>query len=306
MISRGLDAPLIRFGTSSFSSKDWIGPFYPRGTPPRDFLPFYATRFDTVEIDATYYAIPSPAVVQTWSERTPPHFLFSAKFPREIVHGGSGREPDTARLLLPDATYRARDAFLEVMRLLGSRLGPLVLQFPFMSTRAFPHREVFWERLDRFLYDLPRDLDIAVEIRNADWFEASLFDICRSRRAALVLVDQGWMPHGDEVERLQDPVTSHFAYIRLLGDRQIIEAVTTSWGKEVLDRRPRLERWADLLARLLARDVPTLVYANNHYAGHAPATVLRLKEAFSKRAEERRSPETLDPARSPVSAPGAE
>ena len=306
MISRGLDASLIRFGTSSFSSKDWIGPFYPRGTAPRDFLRYYATRFDTVEIDATYYAIPSPAVVQTWTERTSPHFLFSAKFPREIVHGGAGRDPDPNRLLLPDATYRARDMFLEVMRLLGPRLGPLVLQFPFLSTRVFPHPEVFWERLDRFLYDLPRDLDIAVEIRNPDWFDAPVFQICRERRAALVLIDQGWMPHGDDVERLQDPVTSHFSYVRLLGDRHIIGSVTTSWGKEVLDRRPRLERWADLLARLLAREVPTLVYANNHYAGHAPATVERLKEAFRQRLPERRPSEALYPARSPVTAPGAE
>jgi len=306
MIARGSDASLIRFGTSSFSSKDWLGPFYPRGTAPRAFLPYYATRYDTVEIDATYYAIPSPAVVQSWCERTPTHFLFSAKFPREIVHGGTGREPDPARLLRPDATYRARDAFLEVMRLLGPRLGPLVLQFPFMSAQAFPHPEVFWERLERFLYDLPRDLDIAVEIRNPEWMDAPVFQICRANRAALVLIDQGWMPHGDEVERLQDPVTSHFAYVRLLGDRHLIEAVTTTWGKEVLDRRPRIERWADLLARLFAREVPTLVYANNHYAGHAPATVERLKEALRQRLEERRSLEGLDPARSPVTAPGTE
>lgn len=269
-------------------------------------MPFYATRFDTVEIDATYYAVPAPAVVQSWSERTPEHFLFSAKFPREIVHGGAGRDPDPNRLLLPDATYRARDMFLEVMRLLGPRLGPLVLQFPFLSTRAFPHPEVFWERLDRFLYDLPRDLDIAVEIRNPDWFDTPVFEICRARRAALVLIDQGWMPHGDEVERLQDPVTAHFSYVRLLGDRHLIEEVTTTWGKEVLDRRPRLERWANLLARLLAREVPTLVYANNHYAGHAPATVERLKEALRQRGQERRSPEGLEPARSPVTTPGTE
>ena len=306
MISRGLDPSCIRFGTSSFSSKDWIGPFYPRGTSPRDFLPFYATRFDTVEIDATYYAIPAPAIVESWSARTPPHFLFAAKFPREIVHGGMGPEPDPKRLLLPDTTYRARDAFLEVMRILGPRLGPLVLQFPFMSTHVFPHPEAFWERLDRFLYDLPRDLDIAVEIRNPDWIGAPVLQLCRDRRAALVLVDQSWMPHGDEVERDADPITAHFAYVRLLGDRHIIENVTTTWGKEVLDRRPRIDRWADLLARLMAREVPTFVYANNHYAGHAPATVERLKQAFRNKVEERRSPEEPEPARSPVTAPGTE
>jgi uncharacterized protein YecE (DUF72 family) len=305
MNSRGLNPSLIRFGTSSFSSKDWIGPFYPRGTSPRDFLPYYASRFDTVEIDATYYAIPVPRVVEAWAQRTPPGFLVAAKFPREIVNGGPGRTPDPEKLLLPDTTYRARDVFLEVMRTLGPRLGPLLLQFPFFNATAFPHPEVFQERLDRFLYDLPRDLHIAVEIRNREWLTEPLAQICRARQAALVLVDQGWMPHGDEVQRRLDPITAPFAYIRLLGDRPIIEAVTTTWGKEVLDRAPRLERWADLLARLLAREVPTLVYANNHYAGHAPATVERLRLAFLSRVEERRNADTLHPARSPVTSPGA-
>jgi uncharacterized protein YecE (DUF72 family) len=303
---RGVDVPLIRFGTSSFASKDWIGPFYPRGTAPRDFLAFYATRFDTVEIDATYYAVPSPAVVEGWKERTPPGFLISAKFPREIVHAGLGREPAPDRLLQPEHTDRARDAFLEVMRLLGPRLGPLVLQFPFFAADAFPHPEVFWERLERFLARLPPDLDIAVEIRNREWLGPSLVEMCRSHRAALVLVDQGWMPHGDEVERRFDPVTAEFAYVRLLGDREVIESVTTTWGKEVLDRSARLERWAGLLARLLARDVPTLVYANNHYAGHAPATVARLRQAFERAVHERRQTETHASAPSPVPSPGVE
>lgn len=306
MMVRGTEAPLIRFGTSSFACKDWVGPFYPSGTRAADYLPFYATRFDTVEIDATYYAVPLPHVVEQWKERTPEGFLISAKFPRQIVHAGPGRSPDPERLLLPEHTDRDRDAFLEVMRLLGPRLGTLLLQFPFFSAGAFPHAEAFWERLDRFLDRLPRDLHVAVEIRNREWLGRPLFQLCRDRGAALVLVDQGWMPHGDEVEKQEDPVTAPFSYVRLVGDREIIEAVTTSWGKVVLDRGARIDRWAELLARLVAREVPTLVYVNNHYAGHAPATVERLRQSFLHAVEERRKTETLDPARSPVTSPGLE
>src|SRR5206468_3839445 len=79
-------AGLVRFGTSSFSSEDWVGPFYPPGTAPGDFLRHYAHAFDTVEVDATYYAVPSARTVDGWVAKTPEGFLLAAKFPRSIVH----------------------------------------------------------------------------------------------------------------------------------------------------------------------------------------------------------------------------
>jgi uncharacterized protein YecE (DUF72 family) len=233
-----------------------------------------------VEIDASYYGVPVPRTVAAWAERTPESFLISAKFPREIVHGGEDRHPDPSRILDPDLTYAVRDEFLRVMAGLGPRLGPLVLQFPFFGSRAFPEPGVFLERLDRFLADLPPDLRVAVEVRDRGWIGPELAGVCRARGAALVLADIVGMPHGDEVEPRLDPVTAAFSYVRLIGDRHAIERVTTTWDREVLDHGPRLDRWGRLLARLLRRDVPTMVYVNNHYAGHAPATLERLRRAF--------------------------
>lgn len=270
----------VRFGTSSFSWEDWVGPFYPAGMKPGDFLRYYATQFDTVEVDATYYAIPAPRTVDGWAAKTPPNFQLAAKFPREIVHGGEGAKPDPARLLDPKATYTARDEFLDVMSRMGAKLGPLVLQFPFFSRAAFATPEPFFEKLDRFLADLPRPGAYTVEVRNPDWLARPLVDLCRRHSAGLVLVDQEWMPHGDRVERRFDPVTAEFAYVRLLGDRKEIEAITTSWEREVIDRERSLERWAALLARLALRGILTYVFVNNHYAGHAPATVRRLQAHF--------------------------
>jgi uncharacterized protein YecE (DUF72 family) len=112
----------------------------------------------------------------------------------------------------------------------------------------------------------------------------ALRDLLAARRAAMVLVDQAWMPHGDEVEARMDPVTADFAYARLLGDRKEIEAITKTFDREVIDRGDRLVRWADLLARFARRGVRTLVYVNNHYAGHAPTTTRRLKALFEERA----------------------
>ncbi len=262
-----------------------MGPFYPEGTPPRDFLDLYARRYDTVEIDSTYYAVPAARTVEGWAQKTPAGFLIAAKFPRSIVHGGEGARPDPAAVLDPDLTYPVRDRFLEVMARLGPRLGPLVIQFPYFNRGVFPAAGPFLERLDRFLGDLPEGPRYAVEIRNRAWLTPGFADLCRRHRAALVLVDQAWMPHADEVESRFDPVTGDFAYVRLLGDRKEIEALTTTWEKEVIDRTERLRRWGRFLARMLAREVPTVVYVNNHYAGHAPATLERLRTLFREAVE---------------------
>ena len=80
--SLGRTGSLIRFGCSSFSSEDWVGPFYPQGTKPAEYLHLYAEHFDTVEIDSTYYGIPRHSMVDGWRAKTPDGFLISAKFPR--------------------------------------------------------------------------------------------------------------------------------------------------------------------------------------------------------------------------------
>ena len=272
----------IRFGTSSFSSKDWVGPFYPDGTVPGEFLRHYASEFDIVEVDSTYYAIPAASTVDGWLDKTPDHFLVSAKFPRAIVHGGDSSRPDANVLLSGDAALRSCDRFLQVIGRLGPKLGPLLIQFPYFNRSVFPAVGPFVERLAGFLEQLPTDFRYSVEIRNKAWLNEDFAALCRENNVALTLVDQGWMPMPDELEQKFDPVTTDFAYVRLLGDRKEIEAITKNWGQEVIDRGQKLERWAGILTGLSDRDIPTLVYVNNHYAGHAPETVRRLQEMFRK------------------------
>lgn len=280
-------ASSVRFGTSSFSDPGWLGTFYPRGTRPSDFLRHYATQFDCVEIDATYYAVPTPEMADGWARKTPESFVVAAKFPRSIVHAGATRDPDARRILRRDATYAVRDAFLDVMRRLGARLGPLLLQFPHFGASAFGARAEFFERLDRFLEDLPCEFAYAIEIRNPEWIDEEFAALCHRHRAAPVLVDRAGIPHGREVAQRLDPATAGFAYVRLLGDRARIERITTHWTREVLDHRGRLERWAELLAELDERRIPTWVFSNNHYAGHAPTTVRRLQRFFDDARQHR-------------------
>ena len=274
----------VRFGTSSYSSKDWVGTFYPKGTAPADFLRAYAEHFDTVEVDATYYAIPSIKTVEDWAQKTPAGFSLAAKFPRSIVHGGEDAKPNPDSILLPDSTYPIRDKFLEVMSRMGGHLGPLVLQFPYFSKEIFPNSGDFQDRLDRFLSDLPKNFQYGVEIRNRSWLTSDFASLCRSHGAALVLADYAWMPHGDEVMERIDSITADFSYVRLIGNRKEIEAITTTWKKEVIDRDERLDRWAAVLRRIAAQGINVFVYVNNHYAGHAPATVRRLQDKFQKSA----------------------
>ncbi len=270
------DTARIRVGTSSFSSKDWVGPFYPEGTKPGDFLKYYAQQFDTVEVDATYYRVPSKSMVEGWKKETPSDFLLCAKFPRSIVHAGEKASPDADAVLNPDKTYKDRDAFLDAMSLMGKKLGTLVLQFPYFSKKHFSKAGQFFEKLDRFLGDLPKGFKYGVEVRNKSWIKAELADLLRSHNTVLVLADQAWMPHGDEVENKFDIVTSDHVYIRLIGDRNQVEAITKTFDKEVIDRSDRLQRWAELLARIYHRQIDSLIYVNNHYAGFAPATARTL------------------------------
>lgn len=270
---------LVRFGTSSFSWKDWVGPFYPPGTPAGAYLAHYATVFDTVEVDATYYALPRARLVDGWAEKTPDGFMLNAKFPKSIVHAGKTYKPDPTRILDRDATYEDRDVFLETMRRLGPKLGYLLLQFPYFNRTVYPSAGPFLERLDVFLRDLPKTgFRYVVEVRNKAWVKADLVEILKRHEVSLALVDQAWMPHGDEVAQKLDVLTGPDCYIRLLGDRKKIEEITTTWEKEVLFHDERMERWAALIADMMQRGVRSLVYVNNHYGGHAPTTVRRLRD----------------------------
>ncbi len=267
---------MIRWGTSSWSEKSWVGPFYPRGTKPGDFLRYYATQFDTVEVDSTYYAVPAERMVAGWERKLPTGFMLSAKFPRAVVHAGAGPRPDPERLLVRGAVWDETQLFLERMALLGPKCGPLVLQFPYFNQQVFQDRALFLDRLEPFLDALPRDFRYGVEIRNKTWVDAHLLDLLRRRNVAFVMVDLAYMPHPERLSRQLDLVTADFAYARLIGDRKQIDARTKTFDKLVVDQGERLERWSALLRGMQERVPETMVYANNHYAGHGPATIRQL------------------------------
>jgi uncharacterized protein YecE (DUF72 family) len=277
---------MIRFGTSSWSEESWVGPFYPEGTKPGDFLGHYATQFDTVEADSTYYRVPGKAMVAGWAKKTPKHFVLCAKFPRSIVHGGEEATPDPKKILDPQNPDVGR--FFDAMSALGDKRGPLVLQFPYFNKQTFESAEPFFERLDSFLGSLPKEFRYGVEIRNKNWLGKDLTAILKKHRTGLVLVEINYMPHPADWKC--GLVTTDFAYARLIGDRKAIEAKTQTWDKIVVDQSASLKKWAGLLSAGL-RDVPTVyVFANNHYAGHGPATIRELQSILTRPIHEKDGP----------------
>lgn len=282
------------YGTSSWSEKSWLGPFYPPGTKPGDYLTHYATELGTVECDATYYRVPSRTLVRGWEQKTPKGFLLSAKFPRSIVHAGTGEKPDGSRVLVPKVVGKDTEQFLEAMAELGPKCGPLVLQFPYMNREAFATLDAFLDRLNPYLEKLPKDFRYGVEIRNKNWLVPELVTVLKQHNAALVLVDLVYMPHPADLEI--ELVTADFAYVRLIGDRKAVEAKTKTFDKVVIDQSDRLARWAKLL-KPLRRDVKDLfVYPSVAMRGLQIRAVKRLRLSDMRRACY---------ARTTVSSPGS-
>ncbi len=250
----------IHLGTSSFTAAGWESSFYPAGMKPAEYLTYYATKFDTVEVDSTFYRAPSPSTVEGWARKTPDNFIFAVKVPQAITH----------EKILADCNDEFKQ-FVSTMEILGGKLGPMLFQFPYFNRSVFTSGAQFIARLKPFLEKLPKDHKFAIEIRNKNWLDAAFAQLLRDHGVALALQDQSWMPLPSAYKF--DPITTDWTYIRWLGDRKEIENITKTWDKVVADRTSQLISWVDFCHQIVKRGVTIFAYANNHYAGHAPATI---------------------------------
>ena len=271
MKAGGEEEAKIRVGTSAFTAKGWEGTFYPKGLPPREQLTYYATQFDAVELDNTFYGTPALSTVKGWYAKTPPGFLFAAKVPQVITH----------EKMLVDCEEDLRH-FLETMEALGEKLGPLLFQFGYFNESKFKSGAEFVARLEPFLKKLPKGFQYAVEIRNKDWLDARFADLLREDGVALALIDQSWMPRPWEMKKDFDLITGDFTYVRWLGDRKDIEEQTKIWDKTIIDREAEITEWVRILKSVVARGIKAFAWANNHYAGHAPRTVQLFWDTWRK------------------------
>jgi len=245
----------INIGTSGFSYKDWLGNFYPQFCPEADFLQFYTSKFKTVEIDSTYYRIPSEKTIKRWCKVSPDNFIFSAKFPKFVTHEGEIAQ-----------RIEYADLFIKNMSLLENKLGPLLLQFPYSFKPN--SKSILFELLN----NLPNKGRFALELRNKKWLdESDLFELLKSKNIAFCLIDHPWMP------KLKIS-TADFAYFRFLGDRKKIEH---DFSFTRIERGKELEFWEKVMAELAAEGKDCFGYFNNHYTGHSPTTAERFRGMVS-------------------------
>ena len=195
-------------GTSGYSYKEWKGSFYPEKLPQKEMLAYYAGRFSTVEANNTFYAMPTPALLESWSAQTPPTFRFVLKAPQAITH----------RKRLKNAEEET-DRFLAVAATLGGRLGPLLFQLPPNLKKDLP-------RLDAFLAHLAKRTPAALEFRHESWLDDETTDCLRRHACALCVADADDLPAVDLAD------TAGWGYLRLRRE-SYTDAELRGWIKKI-------------------------------------------------------------------------
>ncbi|MGH7825618.1 MAG: DUF72 domain-containing protein [Candidatus Binatia bacterium] len=251
----------LYLGTVSWSKPDWVGPFYPEKLKPSEFLEAYARSFRAVEIDSTFYRIPNRATVKGWRDGTSPGFIFTAKVPRLITH-----------IKVLNDCQSELTAFLQNIEILGDRLGPLLLQFPYFNKNAFASREAFEALLRPFLRAVPKTFQIAIEIKNKNWITDDFLRLLGEHSVSLAHVVNAWMPKLARLTEELDSAKGKCCYVRFMGDRKGIESKTQKWDKIIEDKTGEMAVWADELKKIVAKGVPAYAFFSNYYAGFGPGS----------------------------------
>lgn len=185
-----------RVGTSGWTYRSWAGIFYPETLKSSDLLPYYSHRFNTVEVNTTFYRFPPPPLVKGWLRKSPPDFVFSVKSSRYFTH--------LKRLNTSDETFQKRFSdFLERLNPLGPKLGPLLFQLP-------PHFSKNIHLLEKFVAFLPKSHSFVIEFRHDNWFDQEVYDLLKQYQIAIAIVSAPGIPYVPKV-------TSSIAYFRLHG-----------------------------------------------------------------------------------------
>ncbi|HEU5251102.1 MAG TPA: DUF72 domain-containing protein, partial [Thermoanaerobaculia bacterium] len=231
----------LRVGCSGWLYRHWRGNFYPPDLPQKLWFDHYASVFDTVEVNNTFYRLPEATTFDAWKARAPAGFLFSVKASRFLTHMKKLKEPE-----------EPLSRFFERAGHLGRKLGPVLYQLP-------PRWERDLERLERFLSALPRRRLHAVEFRDASWYEEETYRLLEKAGVALCLHD---MRGSESPTRLVGP----FVYVRFHGS-----------GPKYGGRYPEraITDWGARLAHEVRHGRDVYAYFNNDRGGHAPRDAVR-------------------------------
>jgi len=245
----------IRIGTSGYHYKDWVGRYYPEGMKANQMLAHYLRDFDTVELNNTFYQLPTESTFDAWRDSTPRDFLYAVKGSRFITH----------MIKLKDA-QRGLTNFMPRAERLGPKLGPILWQLP-------PHWKVNVERLEEFLSLLPKKHRYTFELRNETWMTDEVLEVLKKHNAAFCIY---------ELAGYQSPLelTADWTYIRLHGP--------TSFKYQGSYSDEQLAEWADRIRAWNRKLKAIYVYFDNDDSAYAVYNALTLKRMV-KRLMQRRA-----------------
>jgi uncharacterized protein YecE (DUF72 family) len=239
----------IRIGCSGWQYRHWRGDFYPGDLPQARWLEYYAERFDTVEINNTFYRLPEAATFAAWGRRAPRGFVYAVKASRFLTHMKKLKDPEAGI-----------EKFMERATVLGRKLGPILFQLP-----PFWERNV--ERLEGFLHALPRRRRYAFELRNPTWHHPDVYRVLERYNAAFCIYELSGFRSGIEV-------TADFTYVRLHGPGGPYQGSYAAGTLE--DWAERVRRWSRELKAVYC-------YFDNDQAAYAVRNALTLKQLVSGR-----------------------
>lgn len=234
---------MILVGTSGYNYPEWKGSFYPSDLPTAKMLPYYASKFHTVEINYTFYRMPTPKLVAGWIAQVPPDFRFTLKAPKRITHDKRLRAADVADPLR---------AFVTAAAELGPQRGALLFQLP-------PNFKKDVVVLNEFLSLLPPTVAAAFEFRHDSWLDDEVYEALKARGVALCIADS---------EKRETPIvtTATYAYLRLRDE---------GYGDADIDR------WSDRVRELGARCTDVFVYFKHEDEGKGAQFGQRMMERLA-------------------------
>jgi len=233
----------LRIGTSGWHYQHWRGPFYPERCSGSKMLEIYLSHFDTVEINNSFYRLPSVETFRCWREQTPRDFCFAVKASRFITHNKKLKNPENA---LENFLPRAEE--------LGEKLGPVLFQLP-------PKWRVNIERLQEFLSVLPRRRRYAFEFREPTWLDECVYKVLRRFNAAFCIYELGGFSTPNEI-------TANWTYVRLHGPGAKYQG---SYSTE------QLSEWAERIRGWKKELEAIYVYFDNDQAAYSAQNGLELK-----------------------------
>lgn len=234
----------IYIGTSGWTYRHWIGVFYPEDISSTSFLNFYTQYFDTVELNASFYHLPSRKTFENWRKKIPSSFIFAVKASRYITH--------LKKLIEAQEPW---EKFIKAALGLKEKLGPILFQLP-------PSLKVDIKKLEKFLKMLPAKYEYALEARHKSWFCEKVYKILKKYKISLVWADSPRFP-------LECELTSSFIYLRFHGGKIL-------YGSNYSDKE--LKSWAQKLKPFIRKGIKIYAYFNNDAHGYAVKNALAFKK----------------------------